>query len=147
MMKGLVHSGMTVSSLEKSIEFYRDILGLELVKVEPPRDSRSEMLGVENATVHIAVMRMAGTNESIELIEFKSPTPPNSYAAPVNSIGQVHLAFRVDDIEASIKELKGKGVAFVSDSHEEIVDGPLKGWKWIYFKDPDGTNLELIQEG
>lgn len=146
-MKGLVHSGITVSNLERSIEFYRDVLGLKVVKVEPPRDSRSEMLGVNNAIVHIAVLEMNDSKESLELIEFKSPTPPNGYGAPVNSIGQVHLAFRTEDIETTISDMKKKGVEFVSDDYEEIVDGPLKGWKWIYFKDPDGVNLELIEEG
>jgi catechol 2,3-dioxygenase-like lactoylglutathione lyase family enzyme len=146
-MKGLVHSGITVSNLERSVSFYRDVLGLKLIKIEPPRDSRSEMLGVENAVVHIAVLEMGDSKESIELIEFKSPEPPNQYGTPVNSIGQVHLAFRIEDIEASIADLKKKGVEFVSENYEEIVDGPLKGWKWIYFKDPDGVNLELIEEG
>jgi hypothetical protein len=38
------------------------------------------------------------------------------------------------------------GVEFVGgNDYGETLEGPLAGWKWIYFKDPDGTNLELIE--
>lgn len=44
-MIGIVHSGITVKDLSVSIPFYRDVLGLELIKQEPPKASRGEKLG------------------------------------------------------------------------------------------------------
>ena len=63
---------------------------------------------------------------------------------PVNTIGVAHLAFHVADAAKTMKELQAKGVKFVSELNF-IDEGPLAGWKWVYFKDPDGVNLELIE--
>lgn len=145
-MIGIVHSGIIVKNLDASIKFYRDVLGLELVKREPVRASRGEKLGVPGAVIQIAVFAIPSSDATLELIEFIEPKSPNDYGMPVNSIGQVHIAFRVTDIEEKIAYMKNQGVKFVSDEYETIMDGPLVGWKWIYFKDPDGTNMELIQE-
>lgn len=145
-MIGVVHSGITVSSLEKSIPFYRDVLELELVKEEPVRKSRGSKLGVPGAVIKIAVFAIPNSNATLELIEYKEPRSPNTYGANVNALGQVHIAFRVKDIEEKIAHMRKHGMSFVSDDYEVITDGPLKGWKWIYFKDPDGVNMELIEE-
>ena len=74
-----------------------------------------------------------------------APESPNEYGAPVNSLGMVHIAFKVDDIAKTMEHMIANGVEFTSNEYETIVDGPLAGWKWIYFKDPDGTNMELIE--
>jgi glyoxylase I family protein len=54
------------------------------------------------------------------------------------------VAFRVDDIEATKGELEGKGVTFLSDVNV-VDDGVLAGWRWVYFGDPDGNALELVE--
>ncbi|MDD4189095.1 MAG: VOC family protein [Eubacteriales bacterium] len=144
MITGQVHAGITVGDLDRSVAFYRDILGLRHVKTEPPRASRGERLGVPGARIKIAIMDYPGG--SIELIQYFEPKSQKEKAEPVNSIGQVHIAFQVDDIEKTIEKMVEKGVEFIGgNKHEVISDGPLQGWKWIYFKDPDGTNLELIE--
>lgn len=145
-MIGIVHTGITVKDLDISIPFYRDVLGLRLVKQEPVKKTRGEKLGVPGAVIKIAVFRVGETDASLELIQYLEPEAPNQYGGPVNSLGQAHIAFRVANIEDKIAHMKSRGVKFVAENYEEISDGPLKGWKWIYFKDPDGTNLELIEE-
>ena len=50
----------------------------------------------------------------------------------------------MDDIHAKKAELEAKGVAFYSDVN--VVDaGVLAGWRWVYFADPDGNVLELVE--
>ena len=144
-MIGIVHSGITVKDLSVSIPFYRDVLGLELVKQEPPKASRGEKLGVPGAHIQIAVFAVPNSNASLELIQYMAPPAPNEYGAPVNALGQVHIAFQVDDIEKTMGRMIAAGVKFTSNEYETITEGPLAGWKWIYFKDPDGTNMELIE--
>ncbi|NLY71861.1 MAG: hypothetical protein GX076_09340 [Clostridiales bacterium] len=145
-MKGIVHAGIAVKDLSVSIPFYRDVLGLELIKEEEVRKTRGEKLSVPGAVIQICVFRIPNTDTEIELIEYKYPPPMFNYGVPVNIPGQVHIAFKVNNIEEKIKQMKKAGVAFCSENYDVIKDGPLKGWKWIYFKDPDGTNLELIEE-
>lgn len=142
---GVVHAGVTVTDLEVSIPFYRDVIGLEVRKVEPPKKSRAAILGVPGAEVQCVIMGVPGTNELVELIQYFKPRQMIQYGAPVNSVGQVHIAFKVDDMDAVVARMKEHNVAFVSDNYELIKDGPQAGMKWIYLKDPDGTNIELIQ--
>ena len=145
MIIGQVHTGITVSDLERSIAFYRDILGMTLVKRERKRSTRGEKLGVPGAVIEIAVMEY-GDGCSVELINYEHPAPPNERGLPVNAIGHVHIAFNVDNIAAAIEEMQAKGVEFIGGPEQCVIEeGPLAGWKWIYFKDPDGTNLEFIE--
>ena len=54
------------------------------------------------------------------------------------------MAFEVEDIEATKAELEAKGIEFFSDVN--VVDeGVLAGWRWVYFADPDGYPLELVE--
>jgi catechol 2,3-dioxygenase-like lactoylglutathione lyase family enzyme len=81
---------------------------------------------------------------TLELLEYKSP--PSETIAPLNSnnLGASHVAFLVDDIEAAKAELEAKGIEFFSPVN--IVDeGVLAGWRWVYFSDPDGYPLELVE--
>ena len=145
MLKGQVHTGITVSDLEKSIVFYRDVLGMRLVKREPERATRGEKLGVPGAIIQIAVLEY-GEGCSVELIQYKHPPSPGEYAPPINMPGSVHIAFKVDDVTAQIKKMQALGISFVGGpEYCSIDEGPLAGWKWIYFKDPDGANLEFIE--
>lgn len=145
MITGQVHAGITVRDLNKSVAFYRDILGFKLIKIEPVKRSRAEKLGVPGAVIQVAVFEYAA-GCSVELIQYLEPEPPNAYGLPVNALGQVHIAFRVEDIDAAVEKMVAAGVEFIGGPQYCVIDdGPLKGWKWIYFKDPDGANLELIQ--
>ena len=145
MIIGQVHTGISVKDLDKSVAFYRDILGLTLAKVEDEKATRGEKLGVPGAVIQIAVMEY-GNGCSIELIQYKTPPPPGEVAPPINWPGSVHIAFKVDDISAQIKKMQEHGIEFVGGpEYCAIEEGPLAGWKWIYFKDPDGTNLEFIE--
>lgn len=145
MILGQVHTGICVSDLKRSIAFYRDVMGFTLIKVEEPKATRARKLGVPGAVIEIAVFEY-GQGGQVELIHYIEPPAPNVYGEPVNSLGAVHISFKVDNIEKEIRRMSELGVEFVGGNDCEVnADGPLKGWKWVYFKDPDGTNLELIE--
>lgn len=145
MILSQVHTGICVSDLDRSIAFYRDVLGFKLIKVEEPKATRARKLGVPGAVIQIGVLEY-GEGFQVELIHYLEPESPNTYGEPVNSLGQIHISFKVDDIEKEIARMSKMGVKFVGGNDYEVnADGPLKGWKWVYFKDPDGTNLELIE--
>jgi catechol 2,3-dioxygenase-like lactoylglutathione lyase family enzyme len=62
-----------------------------------------------------------------------------------NRTGVGHWAFIVDDIQAEFRRLKGLGVQFKAEEPIAIEAGVNKGGYTIYFTDPDGITLELIQ--
>ncbi len=144
-MQGVFHTGITVSDLDRSLAFYRDVLGLE-VWVEPTEvfggDELSRGVGVDGASLRLAVMKVGASN--LELLEYATPPPPNDQAMPPHGLGSMHVAFQVDDVHAKMSELESRGVEFLSPPN--IVDeGPLAGWRWVYFNDPDGVTLELVE--
>jgi catechol 2,3-dioxygenase-like lactoylglutathione lyase family enzyme len=146
MIQGVHHTCITVSDLERSIAFYRDLIGLELVMTEESErsgDDRSKALGVARAKVKLAILR-AG-DAQVELIEYVTARG-QPYDRHNNDVGTMHIAFRVDDIDAAYRRLLDHGVRFTAPP-ATIPAGPMAGWRWTYFFDPDGVSLEIIQTG
>jgi catechol 2,3-dioxygenase-like lactoylglutathione lyase family enzyme len=145
MISGVHHRGITVSNLERSIDFYHDVLGLELVTEPSPvfsGDDLSRGLHVPEASLKL-VLLTAG-DATIELLEYCTPDSPIDTPLPQNALGAQHVAFLVDDVDATVKALEAKGVEFYSPVNV-VDDGLLAGWRWVYFSDPDGITLELVE--
>lgn len=144
-MIGVHHIGITVADLDEAIDFYCDVLGLQIVSEPSPVFDAPELgpaVGVPGAALR-QVCLAAGT-DVVELLEYAGPPSPIDAPLPQNALGAQHVAFHVDDIEATKRELEAKGVRFLSDVN--VVDaGVLAGWRWVYFTDPDGNALELVE--
>ncbi len=144
MIQGVHHTCITVSDLERSIPFYRDVLGLELVMIEESErsgDDRSESLGVPGAKIKLAILRAGDAR--VELIEYLTAKGA-PYDRNNNDTGAMHIAFQVEDIDAVYRRMLDRGARFTSPP-ATIPAGPMKGWRWTYFFDPDGVSLEIIQ--
>jgi catechol 2,3-dioxygenase-like lactoylglutathione lyase family enzyme len=144
MIQGVHHTCITVSDLERSISFYRDLLGLELVMTEESersQDDRSKALGVVGAKVKLAILR-AG-NARVELIQYVT-AHGRPYDRNNNDVGAMHIAFEVTDIDAVYQRMVEHGVRFTAPP-ATIPAGPMQGWRWTYFFDPDGVSMEIIQ--
>jgi alkylhydroperoxidase/carboxymuconolactone decarboxylase family protein YurZ/catechol 2,3-dioxygenase-like lactoylglutathione lyase family enzyme len=144
-MKGLHHVGFTVSNLERTIDFYHNILGLEFAN-EPTDWFSGEALdkGINVPGAQLKLVSFKVGESGIEFLEYAAPSSPNDRPLPNNGLGAGHIAFFVEDIAAKKKELEAKGIKFYSDIN--LVDeGPLAGWRWVYFSDPDGISLELVE--
>jgi catechol 2,3-dioxygenase-like lactoylglutathione lyase family enzyme len=144
-MQAQSHVGITVRDLNASIYFYHDLLGLEISTEPSPWFDGPELgrgVGVPGAALRQVCLRLGDT--MLELLEYR--TPPSETGRPLlsHSVGASHVAFLVDDIRTTKSELEKKGVRFFSDINV-IDDGVLAGWRWVYFSDPDGYPLELIQ--
>jgi catechol 2,3-dioxygenase-like lactoylglutathione lyase family enzyme len=144
-MRGIFHTGITVSDLDRSIAFYRDVLGLKLT-VGPTEvlegDELSRGLGVGKARMKLAIFQIG--DGQLELLQYLNPPSPVDRPMPANTLGAMHVAFHVDDMGAKVKELQAKGVTFFTRPNV-VTEGPLDGWTWVYFRDPDGITLELIE--
>ena len=144
-MRGLHHVGITVKDLDASLRFYHDLLGLPLSTEPSPwfeGPGLGPAVGVPGAALRQVCLRVGETN--LELLEYKSPPSETNGPLPSNNLGASHVAFLVDDIEAKKAELEAQGVRFFSPVN--VVDeGVLAGWRWVYFADPDGYPLELVE--
>jgi len=141
MITGVHHVGIIVSNLEKALEFYGDILGAKLLfREEAGPDYLEKGVGIKDASAKMAVIKVGpGT---LELIEYINPRTEAEGLRPCD-VGTFHLALGVDDIDKTVEELQKRGVEFTSAPN--ISGGEFEGWVWAYFKDPDGHQLEVVE--
>ncbi|MGA2604041.1 MAG: VOC family protein [Verrucomicrobiia bacterium] len=122
-IKKLLHTRYRVNDLERTVAFYRDVLGLrETGRHKSPRGSE------------LAFMKAPESEEEIELCSYPAAGPVHVQA------DLTHLAFEVDDLEAFVRQLEGKGV--------KLSDGPTKsmsGMVFAFIDAPEGYEIELIQ--
>lgn len=148
MINEVAHIGITISDMERSIAFYRDVLGLkflgELVMEGPETD---ELFNLKNAKLRVAYLN--GSEHimapAIELIQFvNNETVIDEMSLFKTSISEI--CFRTDDIDQVYKHLIDNGVKCLSapQAFDFTSDGFSKS-KAIYFKDPDGIILELME--
>ena len=119
----LLHTRMRVSDLDETIRFYTAVLGLEVVQRKTsPRGSQ------------LAFLKVPNSDELIELTSF----PPSGPVKVQEDL--VHLAFQVDNLDATMASLTAMGV--------KITDGPTQtssGSRFIFIDAPDGYEIELIE--
>ena len=138
------HTGIQVADLERSLGFYRDILGFEVVfQWNPQADYIRTITGYREADIHAAILRMPGdTGVFLEILEYR-----NVDKAPVDTRtanpGTAHLAFFTPDCDALYEELTAKGVGSVSPPVTPTI-GPNTGGRAVYMIDPDGIRVEFI---
>ena len=140
MIKGINHIGISVSNLDRSIEFYRELLGLEVAVRRVFEGAQYErLLALRGTRGTVALLK--SHNAQIELFEFTNPSPkPGDPNRPVCDHGITHICVEVTDIEGEYERLKAAGVTF----HCNPLDfsGVAKA---IYGRDPDGNVFELLE--
>ena len=142
----LHHLGITVSDIERSISFYRDTLGMELIgrRAKVAADYVAQQTGYADVELSVASFRVSpDSRQSLEVVQYLNHTGQPSDPA-TNRPGTTHLCLLVDDLRVCYAELKGKNVHFKS-APVAITSGPNNGGLVVYFFDPDGYTLELFQ--
>jgi catechol 2,3-dioxygenase-like lactoylglutathione lyase family enzyme len=136
------HLGICVSDLERSLRFYRDGLGFELVASHRIGDEFGPLLELEGVELESRMLSRDGV--TIELLGFVSPDPTgDGDRRPMNRLGLTHLSLRVDDVEgvaAVIEELGGTVVR----ATRTTMDLPSARLDFLYCTDPDGVRIELM---
>ena len=140
------HLGLTVSDIERSIGFYRDVLGMTLHRRRPHVDNDYVALqtGYAGVVLNVASFKVSEDSPvSLEVVQYMNHAGPVADTA-TNRPGNSHLCLTVNDLRVAFADLKGRGVSFKSDP-VTITAGPNTGGLVVYFYDPDGYTLELFQ--
>ncbi|HMB46425.1 MAG TPA: VOC family protein [Candidatus Methanoperedens sp.] len=133
MIKTIDHIGIMTNDLQQSVEFYTDVLGF------------SVSAKIEMEEIGFSAIFVEKNGGKIELIGYRGEIPKRSEGIEIKMGGgsipiNDHITFTVDDIEATVTELKEKGVEFVLEPIQ--VEG---GMKIASFKDPNGVLIELVE--
>ncbi|HEU0273485.1 MAG TPA: VOC family protein [Candidatus Udaeobacter sp.] len=139
------HTGITVSNLERSLTFWRDVLGFELSHTaHQAGELAQEITGVPGAEIRIAVVK-APPGHKIELLEYLAPPERKRHVdlRPCD-VGSVHVALIVDDLESILSAIKTSGWK-AAGKPQTLQSGPNAGKRVVYVRDPDGTIIEFMQ--
>jgi len=125
MKSKFMYVGIRVTDLEKSIDFYTNILGMKI-------SGRSKIEQTKGETVGLQTEKDGFT---LELNYYEKDSPYNTKY--VVGEGLDHLAFKVDDLDKALEEAKKAG-------HRTILQMKADGGRWAYIEDPDGNWIELF---
>ncbi len=119
------HVAVTVADMERSVRFYRDVMGFKVLGRVQPR---------EGFTI---VCIGTGNDAFLELFHFASGSKPLEFEN--SDVGLKHIAFKVDDVEGIAAKLHEHNVEFTVEP-----TSAKGGIRVAFFKDPDGNLLEII---
>lgn len=150
MIEGIDHINIVVRDLEAMTAFYTGALGLTVTKrvsISGPWIER--VVGLSDVEADVVYLD-APAGPRIELIDYRRPkgAAPDALDLP-HTRGLRHLAFRVTDIDAAVRQLRAAGanvqgeVQQVPDAQVTYAGGVRK--RLVYFTDPEGNLLELCE--
>ena len=143
---GVTSIGMTVSDMDQSIAFYRDVLSFKLVSdVEVFGPEYERLQGVFGLRMRVVNLQLG--QETIELTEYLTPKgKPIPVDSRSNDLWFQHIAIVVRDMDEAYQHLRQHKVQHVSTGPQKLPETipAAAGIEAFYFQDPDGHNLEVI---
>ena len=145
MIRRTHHTSFTVKDMDRSVAFYRDLLGMELVGEQGGKvPYLATITGFEGADLRVVFVKPTPDSDfMIELIQYRHPVGTPADVRTCNP-GSAHICFVVTGIHEMHERLSAAGVAFKS-APVPIVAGRHTGGFAVYLTDPDGITLELLQ--
>jgi catechol 2,3-dioxygenase-like lactoylglutathione lyase family enzyme len=135
----LGHVGLTVSDLDASISFYRDVVGMELtMRLDSGGPWFDELTRNEGAVIEVAMLELDGT--TLQLVAYRES---GGEPAPVahHRPGSPHLSIEVHDVDAHHEAIMRSG----NYHPTPIVEIAGIGARSFYVEDPDGVPVEFLQ--
>lgn len=129
--RGLDHVAVAVADLEKSVGFYRDTLGFEVVDRRETRGARTGMVSAVMRLGSTVVVLIQGTEPSSQVTRFVETAGP----------GVQHIAIEVTDLAAVVEALEGRGIEF----EMPMIEGPYTRQMFTTRTRAIGVRVELIE--
>jgi lactoylglutathione lyase len=125
MKSKFTYVGIRVTDLQKSIDFYTKILGMQVVGRSKVEQTKGETVGLQSEKDGFV----------LELNYYEEGSPYNTKYTVGEGLD--HLAFKVDDLDKTLEEAKLAG-------YRTILEMKASGGRWAYIEDPDGLWIELF---
>src|ERR1041385_3218405 len=139
------HTGITVSDVERSLAFWRDVLGFECShSAHQSGEIAEQITGVKGAELKLAVVK-SPTGHKIELLEYLSP-PGRKKDLDLQpcDVGHVHVALTVENLAALLETIEASGWK-ARGKPQTLKTGPNAGKRAVSVRDPDGPTIEFME--
>lgn len=138
--KKIYHTGINVSDMDRSLNFYVDLLGCEVLSDnEVAGENVDKGLGLKDASFRQVYLKIG--SDEIELFQYRTGMQEGAGSyTDTSGIGIRHITFVVYDLEEAYKVMLDSGIEFLS----EPITNP-DGVKWVFLKDPDNYFVELVE--
>ena len=133
MVKKVDHIGIAVSNLDEALKLYEEVLGIECIKTEV----------VEEQKVKVAFLPLGDTE--VELLESTAPDGPVAKFIEKKGEGIQHIAFKVDNIEKALEEMRQKGMQLIDEKPRYGAGGAKIAF--LHPKSTKGVLIELCERG
>jgi catechol 2,3-dioxygenase-like lactoylglutathione lyase family enzyme len=141
---GMHHASRTVGHMDRSLRFYRDLLGFRVaLDTEMAGEMLEREVGLDGARLRLVELASPGDGLYLELLQYFEPAPEHGQLRPCD-VGAHHFALLVDDINLAHQRLVDAGVRFTCPP-QEVDAGFFVGHWTAYCFDPDGLIVELWQ--
>jgi len=143
-IRALHHTGLQVADLERSLAYYRDLLGLTVEGERHVTGSYiGRLVGYEGVSLRVAYLRVPGGEHVLELLEYEG-VERHSIDTRTGNPGTAHVCFEVDELGSVYARLVAAGYTSVSEPLRPT-HGPREGRLAVYAIDPDGIRVELVE--
>lgn len=143
---GAWHTGFQVGDLDRSLAFYRDLLGFEEVwRRAVSSEYIQTLVGYPGVEIHQALLRIPGTDHHLELLDYRNVDRLAVDTRTANP-GTAHICLLVEGLAQMYRRLLKAGVVFISPPVVPT-EGPNEGKLVAYMCDWDGIRIELVQQG
>ncbi|MEM2889278.1 MAG: VOC family protein [Candidatus Bathyarchaeia archaeon] len=126
MKSKFVYVGIRVTNLQKSVDFYTKILGMNVINQSK----------IDQTKGTVVVLQCEKGGPILELNYYDKDSPYN--VKYVTGEGLDHLAFKVENLEKALEEARRAG-------YETVLELKSEGGRWAYIEDPDGIWIELFE--
>jgi catechol 2,3-dioxygenase-like lactoylglutathione lyase family enzyme len=140
-VRGIHHVGITVADLDRSLRFYRDLLGMRVIGLNV--EAVGSIVGMPGASARIADLD-AGGGQLLELIDYGS-APAEAAPQGPDAVGSCHVSIQVDDLRGALARLASAGHRPMGEVTELSLGGVWEGCTIAYLRDPDGVVIELLE--
>jgi catechol 2,3-dioxygenase-like lactoylglutathione lyase family enzyme len=144
-VSGFWHVGITVADLDRSLRFYSDVLGLEVVSRAVSSSATAEVWGLPGAQADVVYLQVPGAMVMLELLRMRVDVEQRSVATRPWDPGAGHFCLLVEDLDGLYERLSRLGYRSRSGVVTRITDGTLAGSKVAYLVDPDGYHVEVFE--
>lgn len=139
------HTGFQVADLERSLRFYRDLIGLEVISRRTITEPYiGELVGYPGVELRSAFLRIDGGSHLLELLEYRG-IPRRAVDPQTANPGTAHICLVVEDLVALHGRLVAAGAPSMSPAPIAPTHGPNVGHLVVYMADPDGIRVELLE--